>query len=67
MVKDAFVENGEMAPCANNPPAELAEYSEMNSNRVELIALLLEQCDVRLDVRTEWSAIQAVEGLGFNG
>ena len=61
-----LVEITETTITARQPTVQAGDETEMLPDSFGPIALVLKQCEVRLCIRTEWSGLQASDGLEFN-
>jgi hypothetical protein len=66
LLNNAFLQSRENAPCANQPPVESTDLSDVLTNRAEFVALLLKQREMRPDIWAEWAVIQSVEKYELN-
>lgn len=61
-----LVQIAETAIRSREPTGKVGEEAEMRPNRSGPVTLLPELCDVRLDVRTQWSGVQSPDGFEFS-
>lgn len=60
-----LVHLAEPATRPNKPPVKVSHETKVIPNRSELVPLLMDVCNVRLDMRTQRSRVQALYGFEF--
>ena len=56
----------QVATVSREPSVKMGEQADMRNERVGPVALILEQRDVVLDMRTERAAAQRLDSFGWN-
>jgi len=61
----SLVQIGEPATRPNKPPVEVGHEAKVPTNRFELVSLPMDLCNIRLDMPTQRSGVQALDGFEF--